>query len=350
MSLISVIVPIYNSAAYIDQCLSSILMQSVTNMELILVDDGSTDQSGAICDDYASKDERVKVIHQTNAGVSVARNAGIAAATGEYIGFVDSDDTVAEDMFEQMLSKAKETLADIVLCDAQAMKENGQIAEIETIETLPESCLLHKGDITPPVLLEIAGAVWRCIYRADLIKTNDIGFPQGLKISEDRIFNINAMGRARCVAYVKVPLYHRLLHSGSTVHRYHSDYLQIVEKGREATEQALDIAWNGAPEYKNAYLNQYVYAVLVAIEQLKRPEAKLSYQARKRIVRGLCRNSRIQEAIKITGYADKNIYAAWIAQRKVFLLSTTSRRICKGYARIQKAVEWRIRRIRRKKS
>ena len=102
MPKISVIVPVYKAEAYLDRCIESILAQTYTDFELILVNDGSPDNCGAICDEYAEKDPRVRVIHKENGGVSTARNAGLAAATGEFIAFVDPDDWVEVDMYEKM--------------------------------------------------------------------------------------------------------------------------------------------------------------------------------------------------------------------------------------------------------
>lgn len=113
--LISVIVPVYNTEIYLNRCVDSIIRQTYKNLEIILVDDGSTDRSGEICDTYAEKDKRVKVLHQKNSGPSVARNYGITIAQGDYIGFVDSDDYIEPDMYES-LYRCMETGGDIVCC------------------------------------------------------------------------------------------------------------------------------------------------------------------------------------------------------------------------------------------
>ena len=103
MSLISIIIPVYNSEQYLDRCINSVLDQTHEDLELILVNDGSTDKSGEICDSFALNDERIKVIHKKNGGPSEARNVGLDMAVGQYIGFVDSDDYVAEDMYECLI-------------------------------------------------------------------------------------------------------------------------------------------------------------------------------------------------------------------------------------------------------
>src|SRR5690625_2396860 len=113
---ISIIVPVYNVEAHIGKCLDSILNQTITNIEVIVVNDGSTDQSGLICDEYAKRDKRIKVIHLNKAGVSVARNVGVKKATGDFIGFVDGDDYIAHDMYKKLYEACIQTKSDISIC------------------------------------------------------------------------------------------------------------------------------------------------------------------------------------------------------------------------------------------
>ena len=114
--LISIVVPVYNAEKYLEDCVSSILAQTYTNIEVLLVDDGSTDGSGAICDAFAEKDNRVRVLHKPNGGAPSARNVGMDVAEGEFIGFVDSDDTIDANMYECMHKRINETGADIAVC------------------------------------------------------------------------------------------------------------------------------------------------------------------------------------------------------------------------------------------
>ena len=116
MELISVIVPVYKVEKYLRECVDSILAQTYTNLEIILVDDGSPDNCGKICDEYAQNDSRIKVIHQENGGLSAARNAGLDIATGKYIGFVDSDDYAELNMFEELHKRIIENNADLSIC------------------------------------------------------------------------------------------------------------------------------------------------------------------------------------------------------------------------------------------
>lgn len=144
MEKISVIVPVYNVEKYIDKCMDSITNQTYKNLEIILVDDGSTDSSGKICDEYAKKDNRIKVIHKENGGLSSARNAGIDIASGKYIGFIDSDDYIELDMYETLYNIITEKNADISACgvidvynnNTKVVKNDSRIVELNTEQAL----------------------------------------------------------------------------------------------------------------------------------------------------------------------------------------------------------------------
>lgn len=134
--LISIIVPVYNVEDYLKACLDSIINQTYKNLEIILIDDGSTDNSGKICDEYAGKDNRIKVIHKPNGGLSDARNAGLEIAKGEYIGFVDSDDYITEDMYEFLYNLVVDNNLDVAMCASCDVYENGTVKEPKTFETV----------------------------------------------------------------------------------------------------------------------------------------------------------------------------------------------------------------------
>ena len=128
-SLISVIVPIYNVEKYLERCVESIINQTYKNLEIILVDDGSPDNCPQMCDDYAKKDSRIKVVHKKNGGLSDARNAGMKVATGEYVSFIDSDDYISLDFYETLLETIVDNDSDIVECSVVKFYENGKFDE-----------------------------------------------------------------------------------------------------------------------------------------------------------------------------------------------------------------------------
>ena len=186
--MISVIVPVYKVEPYLHQCIDSILGQTYRDLEVLLIDDGSPDKCGEICDEYGRQDKRVRVFHTENRGLSAARNLGLNEATGEYIGFVDSDDWIVPDMYEVLLKRLEENRADISVCGVsyEAIDSRREFAFIEAIYTRTESleCLIDG---------EINNGVWNKLYCRELFK--GICFPEG-KSSED----ISVTQRVICAA------------------------------------------------------------------------------------------------------------------------------------------------------
>ena len=178
---ISVVVPVYNCEEYISECIESILGQTYKNIELILVDDGSKDKSGEICDNFAAQETRIKVVHTENRGVSAARNLGISLANGDYIAFSDSDDTMRPDMLEFLLSIIKEHGTDVAVCgymrceDGKEIPINGTGKKYIQTKTEAMRCIIEGKLYT--------GALWTKLFFANVIK--GVTVPDGLKINED---------------------------------------------------------------------------------------------------------------------------------------------------------------------
>ncbi len=318
---ISIIVPVYNGGEFLSKCIESIVTQTEKDLELILIDDGSSDNSGLLCDQYARTDSRIKVIHQKNAGVSVARNKGINIAIGEYIGFVDSDDWVEPNMFERLLQEARNTDADIVMCDATTVYEDGHI-QVDTITQLSGNQILKKSDFTPSLLLEMAGSACRCIYKNNryndkLQKRNTLLFPLGVKFSEDRIFNLYAFGQANKVAYMKEAFYNRYMNKKSAVHRFHEDYFETYKNAANSIEQVIRSTWQNDDELQRAYLGQFISGAIGAICNYYYKTSSLTAVEKKNMVKRLCEDVQLRAAIKSYGAARKS---QWILDRKYSLL------------------------------
>ena len=182
---ISVIVPVYNVEQYLYKCIDSILSQSFQDFELILVNDGSIDNSARICDEYAQNDKRIRVIHKENGGVSQARNVAISLAIGEYIAFVDSDDYVLPNMYENLVSTAINTNADIVKCgfivfdDCGNCKESKTFNSNLTFDNREDGAYLLTQLYFDSILYKVP---WNAVYASNLVKS--VKFPEGL-INED---------------------------------------------------------------------------------------------------------------------------------------------------------------------
>ncbi|CAB1273969.1 glycosyltransferase [Veillonella parvula] len=209
MELISVIVPVYNVESYVAECIESIQNQTYMNLEIILVNDGSTDASGDICDKYAAYDERIQVIHKENAGVSAARNTGIEAANGDYIGFVDSDDYIAPTMYEDMLKLMAEHDLDIIECTA--FRNNG--------DTNIEGCndgsleIFNRDEALKMAMYDCFVAVWSQLYKRRVI--SDVRFPVGRKF-EDSAVSYLFIANTKRVGHINRCLYYYRLNPNST--------------------------------------------------------------------------------------------------------------------------------------
>ena len=187
MLKVSIIVPIYNAEKYLRKCINSILEQTFKNFEVVLVDDGSTDNSANICDEYAARDDRVVVIHKGNGGVSSARNTGLNIACGEYIIFVDSEDYVSKNMIEKMVDKIDD--ADMVISSIKLRLDGKE-----------RDCCVSDGEYSPRDIIEnyCTGVVpGMCIegpycklFKANIIKAENIEFDESIKLCEDILFNI----------------------------------------------------------------------------------------------------------------------------------------------------------------
>lgn len=213
---LSIIIPVYNIEAYLPRCLDSILCQTFSDFEVIIVDDGSKDSSGIIADTYAQKDSRIRVIHKENGGVSSARFEGIKAAKGEFIGFVDGDDIIEPDMYSVLIDNAEKYNADISHCGYKMVFPDGRVDYYYNTNRLIEQdnqqglIDLLKGDFIEPGL---------CIkiYKSDLVKNivlNDI-IDSSIKINEDLLMNYYLFRQSEKSIYIDKCFYHYMVHKNS---------------------------------------------------------------------------------------------------------------------------------------
>lgn len=239
--LISVVVPIYNVEKYLEECVDSIINQTYKNLEIILVDDGSTDNSGKMCDKFAQNDSRIKVIHKENGGLSDARNCGIEAATGKYIQFIDSDDYIDLDMFEILYNNLKKYNADISMCSHYILTEDECTAEGSN-----ELLIYDRVEILKEVLLDekVRSYAWNKLFSIKLFE--NIRFPKG-KVFEDILTIPKLFEKANKVVLDDVSKYYYRQRKGSILHvqtkelrlAYINSALEIMEYIKEK-EKSLD--------------------------------------------------------------------------------------------------------------
>lgn len=215
---ISIITSVFNTEPYLKRCIDSLIAQTFTNFELLLIDDGSSDNSPAICDAYASKDRRIKVIHTKNGGAARARNIGIEQATGEYIAIVDSDDYVSRDYLEKLFAIARESDSDISACGYNFLFEDGSFRKRSgkpTKQAFTNMSAIRDHFLENSILEPV---FWNKLYRARIFKEHNIKLPEG-SIYEDTRSLYRIYYYANKVTFVDSPLYFYLQRSGSVMNK-----------------------------------------------------------------------------------------------------------------------------------
>lgn len=229
MPKVSVIVPIYNAEKYLHICIQSILEQTLKDIEVILVNDGSTDNSSKIAEQFSRNDDRIVFINISNQGASNARNIGIKEARGEYIGFVDSDDWIESTMFEELYISGSLHNCDIVICDHEfKYSKNGVKRGYE----VSQNTLLDRNKIEDEILSGIITGnfnttCWDKIYKRELLIDNKIYFKQLPKF-EDLIFLMNVFSYAKRTFYIPRKLYNYRVVEGSLSNKYYNNYLDLI--------------------------------------------------------------------------------------------------------------------------
>ena len=237
--LISVIVPIYNVEKYLNKCVDSIINQTYKNLEIILVDDGSPDNCPQICDEYAKKDKRIKVIHKENGGLSDSRNVGIQEAKGEYIGFIDSDDYIDSEMYEYLYNLIEKYSADISNCghrDVGLVNEEGPLPEDEIVLNSKEALELLSRDTW------IKNFAVNKLYKKSLFIDNNIEYPVG-KIMEDILTTYRLIEKANIIAVGNKNYYNYLkrdnsITGGKSTKKYIAHVDNILELYKHFEEDA----------------------------------------------------------------------------------------------------------------
>ncbi len=253
LPIITVIIPVYNVEKYIDRCILSVINQTYKNLEIILVDDGSPDRCGKICDEYAKKDNRIKVIHKENGGLSDARNAGLDIASGDYIGFVDSDDYIHPDMYKLLYEAVSEYSADVAECKHRKIigkkYKNPQPFKIKPdIQVFSGTEFAEKkviGDYLNSII------VCNKLYKSERWKT--LRFPQG-KFTEDSYVAFDACYSADKIVVTDAELYFYLMRPGSISN---SSGMKKAEDGVEGYNHMIERCNQSAasPEAKQKYMN-----------------------------------------------------------------------------------------------
>ena len=217
---VSVIIPVYNVEKYLKRCLDSIVNQTLKDIEIIIVNDGSTDNSKKICEKYLNNDKRIRLINQANKGVSVARNNGIVNSNGEYIIFIDADDYCENNMFEELLKLACFNKNSLVVCGYYKVFKNNKICVLSN-----ESETINKNKIYEKILTteEVGGYLWNKIFKASIIKDNNIKFNTKVNYCEDILFVNEYVKKIKDIKYIVIPLYYYRMRKNSATNNFISE-------------------------------------------------------------------------------------------------------------------------------
>ena len=257
--LISIIIPVYNVEKYLKECLESVINQTYTNLEIILVDDGSTDGSGNICDEYKKRDTRIKVIHKENGGVSIARNLGLNYVNGQYIGFIDSDDYVEPEYCEKLLKSIKENNVQCALCKFDKVYEKkNQNNTFESNYIMDANGLIME-------ILDVQKGFGFCTQK--LWTKNalaDIRYNENIKVGEDSLFCIESCKNIDKVFVLNEKLYHYRFNENSLVRKFDEKYAQKYLRAMQETKKYIDKNYN-KPEIIKKFNNYIVYNILIIV-------------------------------------------------------------------------------------
>ncbi len=273
---VSIIVPVYNSETYLNECLDSIIHQTITNIEIICINDGSTDNSLRILQEYASKDDRVIIIDKDNGGQGLARNQAIEIATGEYIGFVDSDDWIDENMFLELYESAKKFSSDVSICEFELFdSKTDKITQPQwtkiPYDTRFDNRSFHWSEATE-ILFKIQSGPCNKIYESDFLKQINAKFSEGL-IYEDIFFVYKCLIYSKIVNYIRKPLYTiRYSRAGSTssdISKKQFDIFIVLEQLQKSIEQSGNFELLKKVFYKYKF-NQYFFHFIEVSKEFKK--------------------------------------------------------------------------------
>lgn len=315
--LISIIIPVYNSEKYLNQCIESVINQTYKNLEIILIDDGSTDSSGKICDDFAKKDKRVIVLHKKNEGVSSARNTGLKIATGEWISFVDSDDWIDSEFCSILYNEAESDNKIDIVCSGYNRIYSKKIetinCNIDKIVYNPEEFLFK--------LLNVQNGYGFCHMK--LIKKicmKNIKFQEDIQVGEDALFNIELTKNIQKVSVLGIPLYNYRFNNDSVVRKYDSNYANKYLKAMIKTKKyILKNYANNLLVNKN--LNNYIvyHLLLVAVNFCFNSSNNKNFIEQIKTLKNICNEEDFKIAIKNSNYKELSI------TRKITLFTIKNR-------------------------
>ena len=297
--LISVIIPVYKVEKYLDKCIDSVINQTYNNLEIILVDDGSPDNCPKMCDEYAKKDKRIKVIHKENGGVGSARNKGIEKSTGDYITFVDSDDWIEKEFIHEMLDIANKYKVDYVTCGYYRVYESKK----EIINGNLEEIVIDSKEYVNKLLNVQNGYGFVHMKLIKKTKISNLRFEEKLVVGEDALFNIELCKHINKAVILNKSLYNYFFNSNSVVRKYDEKYVDKYLNSMKYMSEYIEKNYNNIETIINLY-NYIVYHVmLICVNYCYHPKNNNKYKSLKKV----CNIELFNEAIKKSNYNELSL-------------------------------------------
>lgn len=297
--LVSIIIPVYNTSKYLQKCVDSLQKQTYKNLEIILVNDGSTDRSGALCDEYKKQDKRISVIHKTNGGLSSARNAGLRIAKGKYIVFVDSDDWIENETIEYAYANMMKTAADLVIWGyyADFEGENRRVKHVNK-HVLNGICdSLDYYSFLNQEALGLIGYAWNKLYKKEIIDRIGAQFPEGISLVEDILFNQGIICGSNRISFCPFIGTHYIQRNEITLgKKYYSDYIKLKLQACAAREKVLSSFNMPSTDIRRLMSSSYLATIKGEIRNIT--NQKISYRRKVNECRSFIKS---EKAIEILG-------------------------------------------------
>lgn len=321
---ISVIVPVYNVEKVLHYCVESILNQAFSDFEMILVDDGSPDESGKICDEYSAKDTRVKVIHKNNGGVSSARNIGIEAARGEYICFVDSDDYLEKDYLEVLLeTKRKYPDFDNIWCGFYTVRDYYKNKKETVVAEKDKNYSFYNlsgiMDLCEKWLVQMP---WNKLFETKKVKENNILFPPELSLGEDYIFNLRYLDCTNGkIVVINKPLYDYLRDGKESLdNKYYPNLLEIYRRLNSETEKYAQ-KWELSEEQISKMYNSFFFRLEAVLRNTFNENNKSSLRTKLKYNNRILKSSDFRESMdKMNAHIHPFYRFAYKSKNYIFVL------------------------------
>lgn len=318
MPEISIIVPVYNVEQYLERCIESILAQTFTDFELILVDDGSCDKSKDICNYYEKKDFRVKVISKSQEGVSRARNVGIEYAKGEFILFSDSDDYVEADWCEKLLKSIKDNKSDLGICGYWVCIneiKNSKVFRNDTVESLIQS-----NEFFELRKYHLLNCVWNKIFLNKIIKQYNIRFNENVEQGEDTLFVLKYISKIRNISIINEPLYNYIRYNSENLsNKYNNKLYEIYSSIFQELYNVSNSTHCEWKKYKEYYYTEYFKALLTVLDNTMKSNNRISFIKKIKYNNKILNNKMFSECLENANLSEYNEYYIGILRKKKYI-------------------------------